>query len=75
MKSILHYGEPAYWELRYQEELNYTVGKLQNFDLYVPYENGQVVFNQYKLIIIIFRYRNIYSASIARNDNRFKEGA
>eukprot|EP01041_Mallomonas_annulata_P002060 gene2060-4026_t len=37
--SLLHFGEPAYWELRYQEELRKMPDGFVLFDWYLPYEH------------------------------------
>ena len=40
----MHYGEPVYWEYRYQEELKKTMIKgLENFDWYLPFEPSKKI--------------------------------
>jgi hypothetical protein len=34
----MHYGEPAYWEARYQDELKKSMIKMESFDWYMLFE-------------------------------------
>jgi hypothetical protein len=37
----MHYGEPVYWEARYEEELRKMVSVgFEEFDWYLPFEPG-----------------------------------
>lgn len=41
----MNYGEPVYWEVRYQDELKKTMTKgFENFDWYLSFEPSNSLF-------------------------------
>ena len=42
--NFIHYGEPQYWELRYQDEMASALHGFQTFDWYITFENGVQVY-------------------------------
>jgi hypothetical protein len=41
-QGSMHYGEPAYWEARYQEELRKSMIKMESFDWYMLFEPSEL---------------------------------
>lgn len=42
--NYLHYGEPQYWELRYQDEISNSRGAFENFDWYITFKEAYPTF-------------------------------
>ena len=51
--NYMHYGEPQYWELRYQDEMQNSMGAFETFDWLIPFKTGL-------LMIYVFYLHTLY---------------
>lgn len=52
--NFIHYGEPQYWELRYQDEMASALQGFQTFDWYITFENGTISAHASKFLLFYY---------------------